>query len=66
VAEKLVSEQMINYLNTSSYSLHPYQFGFRTNHSTETANCNFVEKVKAQLDRGGVVGVVFLDLKKSI
>ncbi len=35
------------------------QFGFRINHSTET------EKVKALMDKGGVVGAVFLDLQKE-
>jgi len=65
VVEKLVSEQMINHLNTSSYSLHPYQFGFSVNHSTETANRYFVDKVKSQLDWGEVVGAVFLSLKKE-
>jgi len=29
VAEKLVSEQIIDHLNTSTFSLHPVQFGFR-------------------------------------
>ncbi|OOO00385.1 MAG: hypothetical protein ATN35_07545 [Epulopiscium sp. Nele67-Bin004] len=65
VAEKLVAEQIINHLNTSSYFLHPNQFGFCTNHSTETANCYFIEKIKLMLDKGGVVGAVFLDLKKA-
>ena len=41
------------------------QFGFRANHSTEIANCYFLENVKSKLDRGGVVGAVFLDLKKA-
>ena len=65
VAEKLIAEQIIKHLNSSSSPLHPMQFGFRSNHSTETANCFFIEKVKALLDRGGVVGAVFLDLKKA-
>ena len=65
VVEKLVAEQIINHLNTSSYSLHSNQFGFRTNHSTETANCYLIEKIKSMLDKGGVVGAVFLDLKKA-
>ncbi len=64
-AEKHVAEQILNHLNTSSYTLHPNQFGFRTNHSTETANFCFIEKVKLLLDQGGVVGAVFLDLKKA-
>jgi len=56
---------MINHLNISSYSLHPYQFGFSVNHSTETANRYVVDKVKSQLDWGEVVGAVFLSLKKE-
>lgn len=41
------------------------QFGFRKHHSTETANCFFVEQIKSLLDKGGVVGAVFLDFKKA-
>ena len=44
VAEKVVAEQIICHLNTSSFALHPMQFGFRANYSTETANCFFIEK----------------------
>ena len=35
VAEKVVAEQIICHLNTSSFALHPMQFGFRANYSTE-------------------------------
>ena len=66
VFEKLIAKQIINHLNNSSFPLHPMQFGFRANHSTETATCFFVEKVKASMDRGGVVGAVFLDLRKAL
>ena len=41
------------------------QFGFRTKHSTETASCLFIENIKHLIDKGGVVGAVFLDLKKA-
>ncbi len=41
------------------------QFGFRAKYSTETANCFLIEKIKSLLDKGGVVGAVFLDLKKA-
>lgn len=52
-------------VNTTPYSLHQMQFGFRANYSTETATCYLVENIRALLDRGGVVGAVFLDLKKK-
>ncbi len=39
LVEKLVAEQITNNLNTSAYTLHPHQFGFHTNYSTDTANC---------------------------
>lgn len=41
------------------------EFGFSAKHSTETANCFFVEKVKSLLDNGPVVGAVFSDLKNA-
>ncbi len=41
------------------------QFGFRASHSTETANCFLLENIKLKMDKGGVVGHIFLDLKKA-
>lgn len=65
IAEKLIFEQTISHLNTTSFSLHPMQFGFQKHHSTETENSFLLENVKFKLDMGGVVGAVFLDLKKA-
>lgn len=64
VLEKIVSEQLMHYLETNHY-LHPLQFGFRRNYSTESATCFLTEKIKQSLDKGHVVGAVFLDLKKA-
>lgn len=63
--EKLVAEQLINHLYNSPYNLHQMQFGFRKKHSTETAVCFFMENLKSKLDTGGVIGAVFLDLRKA-
>jgi len=41
------------------------QFGYRKHHSTETACCYFTEVVNAKLEKGRVVGAVFLDLSKA-
>uniref|UniRef100_A0A3B1IW78 Reverse transcriptase domain-containing protein n=1 Tax=Astyanax mexicanus TaxID=7994 RepID=A0A3B1IW78_ASTMX len=65
LAEKWVAKQIVHYLNNSSPSLHPMQFGFRSKYSTEMATCLFIEKIKYFLDKGGVVGAVFLDLRKA-
>lgn len=59
-----ICNQLIEHLNLGHFSLHLMQFGFRAHHSTETANCYFVEQIKSSLDRGGVVGAFFLDFKK--
>ena len=65
ISENCVAEQLTEHLNSSHFTLHPMQFGFRANHSTETANCFFVENIKSKMDKGGVVGANFLDLKKA-
>lgn len=65
IAEKWIASQLIKHLNHGSSMIHPMQFGFRANHSTETANCFFTEKVKQLLDKNSRVGAVFLDLKRA-
>lgn len=64
VREKVVAEQLKEHLESNKL-LHPQQFGFRQKYSTETANCYLLEKIKGSLDKGHVVGAVFLDLKKA-
>ncbi len=41
------------------------QFGLCTNYSTKTANCLFLEKVQAVIDKGDIVGAAFLVLRKA-
>ena len=41
------------------------QFGFRVNHSTETATLHLLEQIKSKVDKGGFVGAIFLDLRKA-
>lgn len=65
VAEKLIAQQVIAHLNSTSFALHPIQFGSREKHSTQTANCFFIENVKYLLEKGGVVGAAFLHLKTA-
>lgn len=62
--EKVVAEQLKSHFERENL-LHPIQFGFRTHHSTETACCYFLEVIKARLDKGGVMGAVFLDLRTA-
>lgn len=65
VLEKWVSQQIRDHLNNTVFSFHPLQFGFRPNHSTDTANCFFIENIKSLLDKNSVVGAIFLDFRKA-
>ncbi len=65
VLEKVVSEQFLHHLENNNL-LHPLQFGFRHDYSTETATCLLLENIKRSLYKGLQVGTVFLDLKKGI
>ncbi len=65
IVEKWVAKLLIQHLNKSNNLFHPMQFGFRAHHSTETANCLFLEKVIGYLDKSSYVGAVFLDLKRA-
>lgn len=65
VTEIVICDQLIAHLNHGHFPLHSMQFGFRKHHSTETANCCFIEQIKSSLDRGSAIGVVFFDFKKA-
>ena len=62
--EKIVSEQLMHHLETNDY-LHLLQFGFRHNHSTESATGFLTEIIKHSLDKLHVVAAVFLDLQNG-
>jgi len=64
ILEKIVSEHLTQYLETHQY-IHPQQYGFRQNHSTESAICTLLENVVQPLDKGNIVGAIFLDLKRA-
>ena len=62
--EKHVHDGLINFLE--SYKLlHDTQSGFRRNHSCETALIHMVEKWLKALDKGELVGVIFVDFRKA-
>lgn len=65
VLEKWISQQIRDHLSNTPFSLHPLRFGFRPNHSTESANCYFIENMKSLLDKNSVVGAIFLDFRKA-
>ena len=62
--EKFVFKQYYSYLIEHSI-LTENQFGFRPQHSTETALLNVTESWSDSIDEGKMVGVVALDLKKA-
>ena len=64
IFEKVVAEQLVEHLDHIE-ALPPCQFGFRKRYSTESACCYLLEDIKSSLDGGGVVGAVFLDLRKA-
>ena len=46
-------------------SLYPYQFGFRYNHSTNSALIEITEQIRKACNRGLFTSGVYLDLKKA-
>ena len=64
ILEKAVATQLTKHLESNTH-LHPLQFGFRAKFSTESANCFLLEQIKSYIDKGNLVGAVFLDLKKA-
>ncbi|KAG7526776.1 hypothetical protein JOB18_045141 [Solea senegalensis] len=65
IVEKIVIDQLTDHINSCNPGLDSAQFGFTKHHSTETAILHLTEQIRLGLDKGGVVGAVFLDLSKA-
>lgn len=64
VIEKHAHDSLLSYLE--SYKLiHNTQSGFRPNHSCETALLYMIDKWLQAIDKGDLVGVIFVDFRKA-
>ena len=64
IAEKVVHSQLIHFLELNNL-LSNSQFGFRQNRSTEMATTIFTDDIRQSVDKGNLVGAVFIDLRKA-
>jgi hypothetical protein len=58
-----VQQQLMAFLEEQQL-LTKYQFGYRTNRSTNLAATLFVDNIRKEVDSGNMVGAVFIDLSK--
>ena len=64
ILEKAIHQQLIDHLEEQSL-LTKYQFGYRPHRSTNLAATLFVDNTRREVDRGNLVGAVFIDLCKA-
>ena len=64
IFQKLMHSRLSKFLETSR-SIYPLQFGFRSNHSTETALLFCTKQISDTLDEGEYGCSIFIDLKKA-
>ncbi|MCG8046530.1 MAG: reverse transcriptase domain-containing protein [Candidatus Thiodiazotropha endolucinida] len=64
IFEKHVNKHLMNYLN--KYQLiHESQSGFRRKHSCQTALTKLLDQWMSYIDRGNLVGSLFIDFRKA-
>ena len=64
VFERIMHSQIIEYFNEYNL-LYPSQYGFRSNHSTELAALEVVDKIMTKMDDNEVPLNIYLDLSKA-
>ena len=64
IIEKAVNKNLLEYLSEKRL-LNPKQFGFRPNHSCETALICMVDELAMNVDKGYVNGLALIDLRKA-
>ena len=64
IIEKIVHKQLMNFLDENKL-LSTRQFGFRPKMSTELAATLLLDDIRKNVDKGQLVGAVFVDLSKA-
>ena len=64
ILEKVVHEQLYKYM-TDNKLFNNSQYGFRTNHSTEYAAIEFIDRTLNDMEKGLIPFSIFLDLSKA-
>ena len=64
ILERAVQKQLLSYLE-SEKSLTNSQYGFRPKRSTEMAATAFFDSIRCEVDKGNLVGAIFIDLRKA-
>ena len=64
IIEKCVFNQLFKYFETNNL-FYPSQYGYRKDHSTETACLELIDKIHQQLDKKETPICMFLDLSKA-
>ena len=62
--ERLMFNRITDFIDKQNI-LYKYQFGFRTNHGTDSALITLVDHIMSAIDSGNIVLGVFLDFKKA-
>ena len=64
ILEKAVHHQIIDFLESNSL-LSESQFGFRKYRSTKLAAALLCDDIRSEMNKGNLVGIVYLDLSKA-
>ena len=64
VLERALHQQLSEFLKEQNL-LTKYQFGYRSNRSTNLAATLFLDDIRREVDVGNMVGAVFIDLSKA-
>ena len=64
IFEKIILKQMVNFFNKHNL-LFKSQYGFRSEHSTEMASLELVDRIVQEMDKNNIPITVFLDLSKA-
>ena len=64
IFEKLVHSRLYSFLNLHNY-IYEFQFGFRSNHSTNYALLSLTESIRNALDGSNFACGIFLDFQKA-